>query len=110
MRPGESYLHLAVRPEFPPRPRRTPRSVQLINVDAIQAQSLEAALDRFAKVFRSCIVSPLIWTRTIPASLGRNHQTGRVRKQRLGNQFLTCVRVIRIGSVDKVYVQFHGTA
>src|SRR5580704_16166450 len=64
------------------------RNMQLINVDAVQAQSFQASLNRLAKVRRSCIVGPLIRTGTVPASLGRNHQASRVGEQRFGNQFL----------------------
>src|SRR5580692_2195214 len=83
--------------------------MQLVKIDAVQAQSLEAALYRFAKVRRGRIVRPLIWAGTVPASLGRNHQARRVRKQRFGNQFLADVRAIGIRGVDKLYAKFHGT-
>src|SRR3989442_7341371 len=63
------------------------RNVQLIKVDTVQAQSLEASLNGFAKVRGSCIVSPLIRTGTVPASLRGDYQAGWVRKQRFGNQF-----------------------
>src|ERR1700686_2569929 len=84
--------------------------VQLVNFDAVQAQSLEAAFTRFAKVRRSCIVGPLIRAGTVPASLGRNHQAGRVGKQGFGNQFLAYVRPVGICGVDEIDVEFHGTA
>src|SRR5450432_2363903 len=57
------------------------RNMKLINVDAVQAQSLETSIDRFAKVRWSCIVGPLIRAGTVPSSLGSNYQAGRVRKQ-----------------------------
>src|SRR6202521_3061118 len=85
-------------------------NVQLVNVDAVQSQSLEAALNRFAKVRRSCIVGPLIRAGTVPSSLGPNHPPGRVGKQGSGNQFLVYVRPVGIRRVDKIDVEFHGTA
>src|SRR6266446_7761533 len=48
------------------------RNVQLIDVDAIQTESLETALNRAAKVRGSCIVSPLIRAGAVPASLSGN--------------------------------------
>ena len=60
--------------------------MQLINVDAVQAQSFEASLNRAAKVCGSGIVSPLIRSGTIPASFRRNYQASRIRKQRFSNQ------------------------
>lgn len=62
------------------------RRMQLINVDAVQAQSFEASLNRAAKVCGSGIVSPLIRSGTIPASFRRNYQASRIRKQRFSNQ------------------------
>src|SRR6266478_381204 len=50
------------------------RYVQLIHVDAVQAQSLEASLDRLAKVRGSGIVGPLIRAGAVPATLGCNHE------------------------------------
>src|ERR1700674_1655416 len=85
-------------------------NVQLVNVDTVQSQSLEAALNRFAKVRGSRIVGPLIRPGTVPASLGRNHQASRVRKQGFGNQLLVEVRPIGIRGIDKIDVEFHGAA
>src|SRR6266849_5158660 len=56
------------------------RNMQLIDVDAIQAQSFETSLDRLAKVRWSGIVGPLVRAGTVPATLGRNHKASRVRK------------------------------
>src|ERR1700681_1453151 len=85
-------------------------NVQLINVDTVQAKSLEAAFDRFAQVRGSGIVGPLIRAGTVPASLGRNHQASRGRKQGFGNQFLVYVRPVGICGVDKIYIKFYRTA
>ena len=67
-------------------------NVQLVNFNSIQAQSLAAAFNCFAKVRRSCIMSPLIRAGTVPASLGGNYKASLVRKQRFGNQFHTLAR------------------
>src|SRR5712675_3448155 len=45
------------------------RSVELIDLDTVQAQSLEAALHRLAKMRRRSIMGPLIRPGTVPASL-----------------------------------------
>src|SRR6266849_706671 len=86
------------------------RNMQLINVDAVQSQSLQAPLDRLAKVRRSGIVGPLIRARTIPASLGGDYETNRVRKQRLGNQFLAYVWAVGIRGINEIDIKLHGPA
>src|SRR5260370_1481432 len=85
-------------------------NVQLVNVDTVQAQSLEAAFNRLAKVRGSCIVGPLIRTGTVPSSLGRYHQTSRVGEHGLGNHFLVSSRPVGIRGVDEIDIEFHGTA
>src|SRR5438445_572270 len=86
------------------------RSVQLINVDAVQAQSFETSLNRFAKVRGSRIMGPLIRTGPVPASFGRYHKTSRIRKQRFGNQFFVYVRPVGIRGIDEIDIKFHRPA
>src|SRR5207302_368016 len=86
------------------------RNMQLINVDAVQAQSLEASLDGLAKMRGSCIVGPLIRAGTVPASLGGNYQASRVRKQRFGNQFLAYVWAVGIRGIDEIDIKRDGPA
>src|SRR5205807_4750695 len=84
--------------------------MQLIDVDAVQAQSLEASLHRLAKVRGSGIVSPLIRAGTVPASLGGDYKAGRVGKQRFGNQFLAYVWTVGVRRIDEIDIQLHGPA
>src|SRR5260370_14812666 len=86
------------------------RYVQLIHVDAVQTQSLEASLNRLAKVRRSCIVRPLARAGAVPATLGRNHEASWVREQRLGNQFLAYVWTVRVRRINEIDIQFHRSA
>ncbi len=55
------------------------RNVQLIDVDAVQAQSLQTSFNRLAKVLGSRIVGPLIRAGTVPAPLGGDYEANRVR-------------------------------
>src|SRR5262249_11483310 len=82
--------------------------MQLINVDAIQSQSLEAALYRLAQMFRARIMGPLIWPWPIPAALGRDHQVFGVRRQCLSDQLFTDVRAVGVGSINEVDAQLYG--
>ncbi len=86
------------------------RNMQLINVDAIHAHSLEASFNRLAQVRGSCIVGPLIRARTVPASLSCDYNTNRVRKQRFGNQFLAYVWAVGIRGIDKIDIKLHRPA
>src|SRR5260221_8146102 len=82
--------------------------MELIDVDAVQAQSFETSLDRLAKVRGSCIVSPLVWTGTIPTSLSSDHETSRGWKQSLGNQFFTHFRAVGIPGIDKIDTELNS--
>src|SRR6267142_620443 len=86
------------------------RNMQLINVDAVQAQSLKASFNCLAKVRGSCIVSPLIRAGTVPASLGGNYQARRVWKQRFGNEFLTYVWAVGIRGINEIDIKLRGPA
>ena len=86
------------------------RDMQLINVDAVEAQSFEASLNRLAKVLGSSIVGPLIRAGAVPASLGGNYQASRVRKQRLGNQFLAYIWTVGVRGIDEIDMKLDGTA
>src|SRR6266478_5123273 len=86
------------------------RNMQLINVDAVQTQPLEASLNRLAKVRGSCVVGPMIRAGTVPASLGGNYKASRVRKQRFGNQFLAYVWAVRIRGINEIDIQLYGSS
>jgi hypothetical protein len=79
MRPDESYLRFAAEPEFAqmPQTRRPVRNMQLINVNAVQTQPLQAPLNGLAEVCGRRIVGPLIRAGTVPASLSRNYEIRR---------------------------------
>src|SRR5438094_6133678 len=83
--------------------------MQLINVDAIQSQSLEAALYRLAQMFRARIMGPLIRSWPIPASLGRDHQVFGVRRQCFGDQLFADARAIGVRGINEVDAQLYGT-
>jgi hypothetical protein len=84
--------------------------MQLIDVDAVQAQSLQTSLNRLAKMRWSGIVGPLVRAGAVPASLGRNHEPSRVREQRLGNQLFAYVWAVGIRGVNEMDIKLHGPA
>src|SRR5229473_2130537 len=86
------------------------RNMQLINVDAVETQSLKASLNRLAKVRGSRIVGPLIRARTVPASLGGNYKASPVWKQRFRNQFLANMWPVGIRGINEIDIKLHGPA
>jgi hypothetical protein len=84
--------------------------MQLIHVDTIESQSLEAAFDCIAEVSRSRVVRPLIWARTIPAAFGRNEQSLGIRKEGFSDELFAHVGTIRVGCIDEVDVQLYRAA
>src|SRR5262245_30931980 len=61
-------------------------SVKLEQIDPLQPQPPEAAFARRTDMLGASILDPLVGTRPQQACLGRNHQTGRIWVQRLGNK------------------------
>ena len=83
--------------------------MELVQIDAFDAQALQARLAGGAQVFGASIGCPLLARRARDATLGRDHEPGRVRVQRLGDQLLARARSIRIGSVDEIDTEFDRT-
>ena len=84
--------------------------MQLVHVDAIQAQSLQAALNGPAQVRRAGIMSPLVRSWSIPSALGRDHKIRGVRYQRFSDQFFADIGAIRIRGIYEVDAELDGTA
>src|ERR1700737_4415406 len=73
-------------------------SVKLMNVDAINAQTLQTSFERLSEMFGAGVVRPLAWTWALPPALCRDDQTGRIRIERFCDQRLRCLRAIGIRS------------
>src|ERR1700730_2350761 len=84
--------------------------MQLIDINPIQAQSLQAALDRLTQMLRAGIMSPLMRSWAIPPSLRRDHKILGVRRQCFGDQFFAHIRTVRIRGVDEVDPQLYSAA
>src|SRR5260370_25273004 len=48
-------------------------SMKLMNIDTVQAQSLQTPLERFGEMFRAGVVRPLAGARALPSTLGCDH-------------------------------------
>src|SRR5437660_8335188 len=82
--------------------------MQLVHVDAIEAKSLQAALDGLAEVRRASIMRPLVRSRAIPSALGRDHKIRGVRRQCFSDQFFADVGTIRICGIYKIDTEIDG--
>src|ERR1035438_4835432 len=84
--------------------------MQLVDVDPVEAKSLQAAFQRLAQVGWGGIVGPLVRPRAIPSTLGRDDKVTGIRRQRFGDQRFADIRSIRISSVDKIDAKLNSSA
>jgi hypothetical protein len=75
------------------------------DVDAIEAQTLQAAFERFGQMLGARVMRPLAGPWPLPSTLGRDDQSLRVRIERLGNHLLRRSRPIRIRRVNQVHFE-----
>src|SRR5437016_1774132 len=88
-----------------PRPRSWSRfdSMQLEQIDPIEAQAPKAAFEAFAQPFRSAVHLPSIRPRPVEAAFGRDHQPGRIRKERFSDELFADVRSVGLRGVDQIH-------
>ena len=55
-------------------------------------------------------MGPLVGARAVPATLGRDDEPSRIRKQRLGNQFLAYIWTIGVRGIDKIDIKLRSSA
>ena len=89
---------------FSPHLRIDP--MQLIEINAVQAQPSQAVFACRSQMLRPSVFDPLIRTWPIKAALGGNHQPSGIRVQRLSYDLFADARTIGVGSVDEVDSQF----
>src|SRR5271169_1426422 len=84
--------------------------MQLVEIDLVEAKSLQAAFHCLAQVRWAGIVGPLVRPRAIPSTFGRNDKFLGVRRECFGDQFFADIGTIGISSIDEVDSQFNGSA
>ena len=82
--------------------------VQLVELDALQAQAPQASLARFAQVLGAPVARPPTRTAARHAALGGDHEIVRVGVQRFGDQALGDLGPVAGRRVDEVDPQFDG--
>jgi hypothetical protein len=98
--------------EEPQRLRERDRgigAVELVEVDPLDAQAPQAALERGAQMVAAAVGVPLPRAAAREAALGRDNNAV-VGRQRLRDQLLADVRTIGIGGVDEVDTELDGAA
>ena len=75
--------------------------MQLIEINPIGPQALEACLAGRAQMCWPPIGTPLAWPRPRQAPFGRDDQPIAIRRQRFGDQFLAHPGTVGIGRIDE---------
>src|SRR5215211_2205804 len=84
-------------------------AMQLVKVDRLQPQTLQAGLAGLPQARGSTIRPPLVGPLSGTASLRCDHEPVRVRAQGFGDLAFVEPRAIGIGRVDQVYAEFERT-
>src|SRR6202011_1595379 len=84
--------------------------VKLIDVDPVDAETLEAALAGGAQMLGTSVRGPAVGTRPLEPTLGGDHQLVGVGVERFGDQALADLGSVGVGGVDQVDAQLEGAA
>src|SRR5207248_8646688 len=83
-------------------------AMELIEVDPLELQPLQASVELLAQPLRPPVLDPLVRPGAVEASLRGDDEAGRVGVQRLADELLADVRPIRLGGVDEVDAELDG--
>ncbi len=89
---------------------RIVRSVELIDVDALEAEAFEAAFESLDQMFGTGVVGPLARTRPLPTALGGNDESRGIWIEGFSNQFFGNGGAVGVGGIDEIDAQFDGAA
>ena len=81
--------------------------MQLIQIDPLQAQSLQTAVHSLFEMLGPSIRHPLGWAWSSQAAFGRNHQAFGIRIKRFRDQQFACFRTVGICCVNQVHTQLN---
>ena len=80
--------------------------MELIDIDSIQPQPFQAALNRAFKMFGTGVVRPLRRADTLPSTFGGDHDSLRIGGQSLSDDFFGNIGAVGIGGVDEIHAEF----
>ena len=84
--------------------------MELVEIDALELQTAQAAFALLAQVFGAAIGVPHVGTRTHQAALGGDDEIVRVGVEGFGDEVLADLGPVGVGRVDEVDAQLHGAA
>src|SRR5208283_16630 len=84
--------------------------VELINIDALETQALQAAFTGLLNVPRRGIMLPDARTVARPANLGRDDEARGIGMKRLGDQLLGDVGTVGVGGVNEIDTELDSAA
>ena len=84
--------------------------VELVDVDAVEAEALEAAFDGLLNVRGAGVVLPDAGAVARPADLGGDDEVFGVGVERFGDELFRDVGAVGVGGVNKVDAQLDGAA
>ena len=84
--------------------------MELVDVDAVEAETLEAAFDGLLDVRGAGVVLPDAGAVARPADLGGDDEIVGIGLERLGDQLFGDVGAVGVGGVDEVDAELDGAA
>src|SRR5215468_9444099 len=81
--------------------------MQLIQIDAVEAQPFETSIDCLLKVVGSTVWHPLTGAGACEPAFRSDHKPFWIRIKRLGNEQFACVWTICVGGVDQIHAKLH---
>src|ERR1044071_5212046 len=82
--------------------------MQLIQIDAVEAQPSETSFESLLKMTRPAVWHPLTRARASETALRRNDQPFRIRIKRFSDKQFACVRTVCVGSVDQIHAKLYS--
>src|SRR6185503_19832148 len=82
-------------------------AMQLIEIDALEPEPPQAAVESVLQAGSPAVDLPAIGSGPVELALGGNHQSRWIRMERIGDQLLADAGTVRLGRIDKVDTEFH---
>lgn len=84
--------------------------VELVEVDAFEAESVEASVDGLFEMAWAGVVDPLAGSGALPAALGGDDEAVGIGMEGLGDEVLGDVGAVGVGGVNEVDAELDGAA